>query len=327
MDTDTLNTDKLAKLLALASSPNDAEALSALRMARAELIRVGMDFKDVANRMAQPAASRFDKAWDAAWDSAWAEASRTQQPPPKPKGYTVGGFTFESKEAYEDFCRQEREQREAERQRHAPKREAVLAKYGSAEAAIARDAREQTLHDAALPWLEGPHVPDDSDYAFLAGRWHESMGGWKRYNFTKKPAPECIAALEAAMPLPKTITEAHAEYLYWEERNDEIEHALECYGDEQLDLPAAFRRERVRNLLETELQASNLDEVLIRQRHLVERESSMPEVELAVLADLERLAQMLAAPVQNGHDTGATTARARRAEVLRLLSNMDTAGL
>jgi hypothetical protein len=319
MDTNSLNSDKLAKLLALASSSNDAEALSALRKASGMLKSAGMSFTDVAAKMKAPAP----------------QPVQTGQPAPSARDIFAGFDDYmEAKEpGWKAKCAAERMERERQL---AERKAAVIAKYGSVEAAVARDAREQVLHDAARPWLRGPNKPTNRSHLWLAGRWHKTMDGWDGHGFgpdaKKKPGPECCAALDAALPLPRTIREAHDEYRYWRERDDEIGLVLDCYGDEQLDLPAAYRLDRVRDLLETVLRASNLDDVLIRQRYLVDRESSMPEVEKAVLADLEHLARMQAAPpapVQNGREiSGAgSTARARRAEVLRLLSNMDTAGL
>ena len=55
-----LNHDKLGKLLALASSDNDNEALAAMRMAKKLLDGAGMDFKDVAERMSKAKASTSD---------------------------------------------------------------------------------------------------------------------------------------------------------------------------------------------------------------------------------------------------------------------------
>lgn len=318
MDTDTLNTDKLAKLLALASSSNDAEALSALRKASGMLKSANMSFTDIAEKVKAPAP----------------QPVQTGQPAPSARDIFAGFDDYmEAKEpGWKAKCAAER--MESERQL-AERKAAVIAKYGSVEATVARDAREQVLHDAARPWLRGPNKPTDRSHLWLAGRWHKTMDGWDGHGFgpdaKKKPGPECCAALDAALPPPRTIREAHDEYRYWRERDDEIGLALDCYGDQQIDLPAAYRLDQVRDLLETGLRASNLDDVLIRQRYLVDNGSSMPEVEQAVLADLEHLARMQTAPsasVQNGHDAAtSTTASARRAEVLRLLSNVDTAGL
>jgi hypothetical protein len=88
-----LDTDKLAKLFALASSDNDNEALGAMRKAKTMLSSARMDFNDVADRMVTPKAttSGFDY-------SAWA----AQRQPPKPERYTDScGNTWESKAAYD----------------------------------------------------------------------------------------------------------------------------------------------------------------------------------------------------------------------------------
>jgi hypothetical protein len=57
----------------------------------------------------------------------------------------------------------------------------------------------------------------------------------------------------------------------------------------QLDLPAYYRQAIVRRLLETELIAASLDEVVLRQRYLVNSGHAEPEIEKGVLRDLETL--------------------------------------
>lgn len=330
-----INHDKLSKLLALASSDNEAEAALALRKAKELLAGAGMDFKDVAERMKGGAkASGFD------FSAAWAEATRTWQQPkpqPKPKGYTdKDGCTWESKAAYDAWCAQQAAYREAERQRYAPQRAAVLAKYGSEAAAIARDPREQALHEAALPWLEGPFSPEPS-YEYLAGRWHEGMGGWKRYDFGKHPTTACRAAIEAAIPMPTTIREARDELRYWDERNDELCHALECWGEEQLDLPASYRCELVRALYETELPIVTLDDLHLRLQFAVEADTK-DDVCQAAPSNLDAFERLVLnaeanAPGRGFWSQAATVqdeqppARAaeRRARVIAMLSNPDTA--
>ncbi|MEI8396501.1 MAG: DUF2786 domain-containing protein [Rhodospirillaceae bacterium] len=248
----TLDFTKLGKVLALAGSDQDGEALAALRKAGGMLKAAGMSFTDVAEKLKAPAVQNGHTFWPP-----------PQQPKPKPKGYTVGGTTWESKAAYDRYCADAKARREAERARYAPQRAVVLAKYGSVEAAIARDPREQALHDAAAPWLEGPHVPD-APYEYLAGRWHDRMGKWARHDFSKHPVAECRAAIEAALPMPGTVREARDELHYWDDRDHEICHALECWGDEQLDLPAAYRRSLVIKLYRDELPVVSLDDLHIR---------------------------------------------------------------
>jgi len=331
-----LNTDKLGKLLSLASSDNDNEALAALRMAKNLLTGAGMDFKDVAQRMAIPKAATPD--FDFA--SAWADVSSTWHKPaapPKPKGYTDDcGNTWASKSEHDDFRAQQRVWREAERRRYAPQRAAVLEKYGSFAAAVARDEREQALHEAALPWLQDPNSPEPG-YEHLAGRWHSSMGGWKQHDFNKHPADECRAAIEAAIPMPTTIREARDEAQYWDQRSDDLCHALEYWGDEQLDLPAAYRRELVRKMYERTMPVVTLDNMHVRLQFLAasDRKDDACDATPSILDAFELLVlnansantsgegiPATVAPVQSEHPVRAAD---RRAHVIAMLSNLDTA--
>ena len=98
-------------------------------------------------------------------------------------------------------------------------------------------------------------------------------------------------------------------------------------------MPAHGRWEIVRDLLEAGLRVRTINDVLIRQRHFVGREYNMPNVEEAVLADLEVLAEMAKTPPESAVQTGHVhngqreTATQRREEVIRLLSNLDTVAL
>ena len=72
----TLNPDRLAKLLALASSPNDAEALAALRKTRDHLTAAGLDFVEVATRVNT---THTNDGFD--W-AKWATTFREREPAP-----------------------------------------------------------------------------------------------------------------------------------------------------------------------------------------------------------------------------------------------------
>ena len=72
----TLNPDRLAKLLALASSPNDHEALAALRKARDHLTAAGLDFVEVGKRV-NPAHTNDGFDW-----TEWAATFRQREPAP-----------------------------------------------------------------------------------------------------------------------------------------------------------------------------------------------------------------------------------------------------
>lgn len=330
-----LDTARLAKLLALAGSDHDGEALAALRKAGDLLKAAGMSFTDLGQRLVTPASPAFDlNAW-------MAEAATRPSPKPTPKDESYidpHGNRWESKAVYDGYVENHARRHAEECARWAPRRAEVLAKYGSEEAAIARNADEQALHDAAAPWLEDPHVPE-LGYEREAGRWHGRMGGWSLYG-SGGPCAECVAALEAALPMPRTLREARDEYRRWEDRNEEIECALQNWGNEQLDLPAAWRSNRVRRLFESEMPIVTMDDLLVRLEAMTDENfcGDMHEATSSILDALRRLTPNEApivqsgrldrddipsgAHVQNGHPARASD---RRAAVLAMLSNPDTA--
>lgn len=278
----SLNSDKLGKLLALASSDNDHEALSALRMAKGLLTTAGMDFKDVADRMSKPKASTSDFDFSAAW----AAAQRQPSPPPKPKGYTKDGYTWESKAAHDAYMAQERAWFERSRLEHADERAAVIAKYGTAAKASARDKREQALHDAVAAWL----VPQTG--CKPKGRWSKDLDGWTQFQALDKAPTRVVEAIKAAVPLPTTIGTAIAELTAWRARDREIELALEDYvGNGGLDLPAELRCDILRHLIETELPTADIADVIVRMEYAEASHCTYTTSDIAgtVLADLRRL--------------------------------------
>ncbi|SMF90885.1 hypothetical protein SAMN02982917_0027 [Azospirillum oryzae] len=262
----TLDTDRFAKVLALAGSDHDGEALAALRKARGMLQTAGMTFTDVAQRMGTPAVPDNSASFtDAEFDDLmrqWAEPTAKKKPAPyvDPCGNKWG-----SKADYESWKASNDARFERDRQKHAAERAAIIARYGCFEAAAARDEREQLLHEAAMPWLEGANVEVDPEFAHQSGRWHKRMGGWEPYGSTKHPVAPCRLAIENAYPMPSTIREARDEHLAWEQRSRELDLIQEAYGAyEVLDLPAHYRWERVRRLYESELPIVTMDDLHIR---------------------------------------------------------------
>ncbi|MBF0561093.1 MAG: response regulator transcription factor [Alphaproteobacteria bacterium] len=322
-----LDYDKFGKLMGMVGSTFEGEALNAHRMATDMLRAAGLSFTDIAETL---------KAKDAV------QSGHPRRPPPRPKGFKdSSGRTWRSQKDYEEYCAREAarseyekreaekrkaEQRAADRQRHAPQRDAVVEKYGSAMAAITRNEREQALHDAVVQWLEGPRIV--RAFRYLAGRWHSSMGGWTRGS-SEPPVAECRAALDAALPLPQTIREARDEVRYWDQRDNELQLLVERWDEEQLDLPASYRRRRVRRLYETELSITTLDDLQTRLQFLAETKNGACEVGLSIMDAFERLVLNGQDPSklnidQSGHPHTATE---RRKAVIDLLSNLDTAGL
>jgi len=174
----------------------------------------------------------------------------------------------------------ERERREAE------ELAAILARYGSEEAALAPCEREKVLiaataHLVRMEWKN-----------YANGRFEiETLDGWHDGIAQEIPA-SVVQAVSAAYSLPATVTEAYAEWQYWEGRDREIGLINDNTGDTNLGLAAEARREVVRRLFKTELRARSLAEVILRQRVVVESEvSAEREHEQAILADLEALAR------------------------------------
>ncbi len=256
-----LDLTRLAKIWKLTTSPNPGEAAAARDRAQAIMEREGKTLADV------PGLLRTT------------QASKATGPMPG-----AGGFTFYDMDnpdhvsAYEVKQRERRAKRSAQQ---APERAEVLARYGgSVDAVLAWTEQEQLLRAAVAKWSifqEPPHQ-----------RWTKSVDGFELMTMKELPR-RVVRALSEAYPLPTTIAAAAAEFTAWEKRDRDVGLAVEATDDTQLDLPAYFRREVVRRLLETELIAASLDEVLIRQRHSIDSESSNPGIEKAVLRDLETL--------------------------------------
>jgi hypothetical protein len=249
-------------------------------------------------------------------------ASAGGAPEPGPHGFTF--YDMDNPDHMAAWAESDRKRRAERARKEAPEREAVLSRYSSMDAAIAPCEREVLLRMSVRKWAVFHDAPNQ--------RWTKSIDGCREL-WIREMTPRVRLALSTAYPLPGTVQQAKAEYDYWECRDRELGLVLEDTSDTQLDLAARGRREIVRDLLETGLRARTLGEVLIRQRHLVASESVMVEVEQAVLADLEHLAAMAASTpdpaVHTGHAQAGQreTATDRRAEVIRLLSNVDTAYL
>ncbi|KAA0573323.1 hypothetical protein FZ983_30380 [Azospirillum sp. B21] len=261
----TFNADRFAKVLALASSDHDGEALAALRKARDMLKAAGKTFSDVIAEeapvvvYAQPTAPTFTDIFT--------------------------GFE-DRMEEMEPGWKAKRAAEQAERTRkRAAYRKAVIEKYGSAEAAVAPCWREQKVR-AALGSLI---TPCEQPWA----RWThhiENIGHCGDFFGFKEVSQQVRAAIETAYTLPTTIQDAHAEYEAWREREREIEAAENWQtGDTALDLAAYGRMERVRMLLETELPARDLSDLLFRSRYYRALECQDDRIEAAIHRDLESL--------------------------------------
>ena len=300
--------EKLSKVLALAGSDQDGEALAALRKAGGMLKAAGLSFTDLGQKLKAGPAQTVQTG------------QAQHSPQPQSNGFPNFDDWMEKKEP--GWRAQQADKRAAKSREQAVYRAAVLEKYDSAEAAIGPCWRETQLRKALGSLVSNMVEP----YA----RWTDHIGAIRHcsdfFGFEKVPSA-VRAAIEGAFPMPTTIAEALAEYERWREREREIEAALNCNaGDTAPDLVCFGRMELVRMLLEYELPARDLSDLLFRSRYYRSLQSQCDRIDEALHRDLERLA---AAPPSNLDTSAAppSTASARRRAVLDMLSNPNTAAL
>ena len=252
-----MNLDRLRKIAALMDSANPGEAAAARDRARVMLEKAGKTLADLPGIL---------MGIDAPKQS--------------------GPFTFYDMDNplhRAAWAEQDRQRREQEQRKYAPERAEVLARYGSEAAVLARTEWEEALIAAVQPWVKFQEPPYDP-------RWVKSIDGFSDSLFTEKAPKRVLEAIAGAYPLPTTISAAKAEYDAWERRDRDLGLVLEMYGDNALDLPAKIRSNMVLDLLKEGLRATSLGEVLLRHRFHVEQGWHDPDIDHAVLADLEALA-------------------------------------
>ncbi|MCK8783574.1 hypothetical protein M0638_04160 [Roseomonas sp. NAR14] len=275
-----LDLGRLRKIWALTESPHPGEAMAALERARALLAQHGHTLRDIPVLLGAGERTAF--------------AAGT--PEPRPQARPAGPPDPD----------------EARRRQAEAYRAAVIARYGDEESALAPTPAEAAVEAAAAPFKRR-----------VAKTYHngtfqtDSLDGWT-YRLDGPAPPRVVAAVKAALPLPRTIAEARAEHDAWAERDRELAALYRSEGDTALSLACELRRDIVGEMLWTGLRAASLADAIARQRALVEDGTHRPEVARAVLADLEALA---------GESGPARTATARREAVLRLLDDPETAAL
>lgn len=128
--------------------------------------------------------------------------------------------------------------RRAQANRLDGERAAILARYGSLEAATAPSPIESMFIEAARPLAGGEGDADGDPWAPLAGwsvPWHDIP-------------PELAAAVTSACPLPDTVADARAEALTWEQRRRERELLSDGPGAAVLPTACAARHRLVEEL-------------------------------------------------------------------------------
>jgi len=250
----SLDLIRLGKLLSLAGSDNESEATAALRKLKTHLTSEGLSFTDLGQRLIAQGGQR---------------AGAAGRPPPREpaaNSFTDDtGVMWPSREAYDKYQAAAAMRRDNDWRRTEAERNAVIARYGTREAALARSDREQILHDAVADLLT-PLDPDTDP----PGRWHASLDGWDRS--LMHPSQTVLARIERALPLPTTVRQAKDEFDYWTQRSHELEMLMGRPGDPQLDLPAICRARRVQALYERELPICSIDDLHLRLQYSVSPE-------------------------------------------------------
>ncbi len=209
------------------------------------------------------------------------------------------------------------------REHEAREKEAVLLKYGGLEGVCNWQPKETLLREAVY----GRCTFGSNERS----HWIESIDGWSIHSLDPLPqsARRCI---ETAFLLPKDVTTAHKEALYWQRRDRELGLVFDNTSDTQLDLPSYARLLIVEDLLISELRAISVQEILIRKFY-VSTQFADDRLEKAILLDLMHLAATSPPKyVHSGHGpekakSTPSTASERRRAVEELLSNMDAASL
>ena len=180
------------------------------------------------------------------------------------------------------------------------RRAALIAKYGSIDAATAPCERERLILAAVARWRTVRDNP----------RWTHALDGWTGWALAaRKEVPaHVIEAIEQAYPLPTTFAQAKAEHDYWTDRNQELEDAFSDDGDlpgnNELDLPTEIRAEIVRALAEHELPVTTLANLHARFAMYRESESKNDTIEAALFRDIGAMA-LLESQVSNVTTTSA----------------------
>jgi hypothetical protein len=278
----SLDLIRLGKLLSLAGSDNEREAIAAVRKLREHLSSEGLSFTDLGQRLIGQAGKRSD-------------VGQPTRDPATNDFTDEAGVVWPSREAYDKYQAAAAVRRENDWLKTEAERDIVTLRYGSREAALARNDREQILHDAVADLLVR-RVPDTDP----PGRWHASLGGWDRGSLAP-PSPTVMARIEQAFPLPNSVREAKDEFEYWRQRSNELEMLMGRPGDAQLDLPAICRTQRVQALYEHELPIRSIDDLHLRLQFAVNPEW-MDDTGQALPQILEAFEALIIAPVAESSD-------------------------
>ncbi|KDE21232.1 hypothetical protein AZ09_03820 [Acetobacter aceti 1023] len=246
-----LNLDLLNKVWALAEQGTEGERDAARHRAEALVKPHGYTLADVP-------------------DLLLTEGYLDNEPTP-----SAGGFTFYdmSNPAHQRaYAEAERKKQAAWRMANRAKIDEVLARYGSEEAVFAYTAEEKA-YDAAIKPFHKKGKAGQCDT-------------WDGEHFSA--TAKVRAALATVKPWPDNIPDAIAEYEYWEKLYDDRNIADSNGQWNYLTQGADFRRWALGDLINKELEARNLSDVIVRLR-FQEASQGVYDDSASILRDLERL--------------------------------------
>lgn len=188
---------------------------------------------------------------------------------------SAGGFTFYdmSNPAHQRaYARAERKKQAAWRMANRAKIDEVLTRYGSEEAVFAHTAEEKA-YDAAIKPFHKKGKAGQCDT-------------WDGEHFS--PTAKVRAALATVKPWPDTIPDAIAEYEYWKKLYDDRNIADGNNQYNYLSQGADFRYWALGDLINKEIEARSILDVIIRLRFQEASQGTYNDSD-AILRDLERL--------------------------------------
>ncbi|OUJ09174.1 hypothetical protein [Acetobacter sp. DsW_059] len=246
-----LNLDRLAKIWALAEQGDAGEQGAARNRAEALVQPYGYSLADVP-------------------DLLLSEGYLDDEPQP-----AAGGFTFydmNNPAHQRAYARAEEKKRAAWRIANRVRIDEVLARYGSEEAVFEYTVEEKA-YDAVIKPFHKAGDPGKGDT-------------WDGEHFS--PSIRVRAALATVRPWPDTIPDAIAEYEYWEKLYDDRNIADNNNQYNYLSQGADFRRWALGDLINEEIAARDLSDVIIRLRFQEASQGTYND-SAAILRDLERL--------------------------------------
>jgi len=176
---------------------------------------------------------------------------------------------------------QENLRREKYRFENADRIAAVLSRYGSEEAVFALSADEQALRSGVGKLYRRVE--------FKRGGWTERLDGKDSH---QPPTDRAKKAVMRALTAPQNIPEAIAEYERWDRLWDDRNVVSLNEQAEFLSIEADVRRSIIATMIEKELTARSLSDVLARLRFCEESEG-LYECTAAVVRDLTQLRERI----------------------------------